>query len=227
MLAAVGDVLIYGDTIRSQELRHEVPVSILDPFLYAEKDGVRHLACAAFEQPRLGGIPPHVFHPFEEFGLEELRRSRTSVQEVMLELAVRAAKSLGIESASVPGEFPLVYADRMRAEGIELIPDQALFDERRRVKSSAEVAGIRRAQAAAEAGMKAARELLRRGPRRTEAACSSSTARRSRASASRPRSRWHSSRTARVPTSSSSRTVRRRRSATTRARVSSGRGRRS
>ena len=31
------DILIYGDTIRTPELRHEVPVAIPDPFLYAEK----------------------------------------------------------------------------------------------------------------------------------------------------------------------------------------------
>ena len=30
------DVLIVGDTVRSPELRHEVPLSVPDPFLYAE-----------------------------------------------------------------------------------------------------------------------------------------------------------------------------------------------
>ena len=37
------DVLIYGDTIRHPELRHEVPLTLGDPFLYAEKDGRRHI----------------------------------------------------------------------------------------------------------------------------------------------------------------------------------------
>ena len=36
------DVLIYGDTIRSPELRHEVPVPIPDAFLYAEKRSEEH-----------------------------------------------------------------------------------------------------------------------------------------------------------------------------------------
>ena len=35
------DLLIYGDTMRSPELRHEVPVLIPDAFLYAEKNGRR------------------------------------------------------------------------------------------------------------------------------------------------------------------------------------------
>ena len=33
------DVLIYADTLRSPELRHEIPAGIGDPFLYAERDG--------------------------------------------------------------------------------------------------------------------------------------------------------------------------------------------
>jgi Xaa-Pro aminopeptidase len=45
---------------------------------------------------------------------------------------------------------------------VELVPDRELFDRRRRSKSGAELAGVRRAQAAAEAGMTAARDLLRR-----------------------------------------------------------------
>src|SRR6185437_9575603 len=45
--------------------------------------------------------------------------------------------------------------------GIELTPDSELFVARRRVKSGAALAGIRRAQEAAEAGMSAARDLLR------------------------------------------------------------------
>jgi Xaa-Pro aminopeptidase len=45
---------------------------------------------------------------------------------------------------------------------VELTPNRDFFDERRRSKVNAELAGIRRAQRAAEAGMAAARDLLRR-----------------------------------------------------------------
>jgi Xaa-Pro aminopeptidase len=159
----VTDVLVYADTFRSPELRHEVPLGIPDPFLYVERDGVRHVVISAFEIPlleELGG--GWELHPLEEFGLDELRRSGIGVHEVFDELALRAVRALGVESAVVPGGFPLLLADRLRAAGVELAPDRDLFDLRRRVKSPAELAGIRRAQAAAEAGMSAARELFRR-----------------------------------------------------------------
>ena len=43
--------------------------------------------------------------------------------------------SLGIERAVVPDRFPLGVADRLRADGIELVVDQRFFDVRRRRES--------------------------------------------------------------------------------------------
>jgi Xaa-Pro aminopeptidase len=157
----MADILIYADTVRSAELRHEVPVSIGDAFLYAEHDGTRQIVVSALETPRLEGLGFEL-HPYEEFGADELRRSGLSWLEIDDEITLRAVGALGIEQATVPGTFPLLLADKLRAKGVELVPDQDFFVERRRVKSDAELAGIRRAQAAAEAGMTAARDLLRR-----------------------------------------------------------------
>ncbi|HZP72651.1 MAG TPA: M24 family metallopeptidase [Gaiellaceae bacterium] len=156
------DVLIYGDTFRSPELRHEVPLGVPDPFLYAEKDGSKHIATSSMELPRLSALGLFELHSSEELGSDELIASGLSYPEVRTELAVRAALRLGVREAVVPETFPLWLADRLRAEGVELAVDASFFDERRRVKTTAEVAGIRRAQRAAEAAMDTARELLRR-----------------------------------------------------------------
>ena len=37
------DVLIFADSVVSPEMRHEVPVLVPDPFLYAEKEDGRRL----------------------------------------------------------------------------------------------------------------------------------------------------------------------------------------
>jgi Xaa-Pro aminopeptidase len=156
------DVLIYGDSIRFPELRHELPVPVPDPFLYVEKDGRKHAVIWSMEIPRLeeaGGIE---CHPMEEFGMDDLIAAGFTRDASIDEISVRAVQALGVTSAAVPYFFPLELADRLRAEGVELYTDRELFQERRRVKSEAELAGIRRAQAAAEAGMTAARDLLRR-----------------------------------------------------------------
>jgi Xaa-Pro aminopeptidase len=157
----VPDVLIHADTFRSPELRHEVSLGVPDPFLYAEVGGVRHIAVGAMEIPRLDEVGDFQLHPFEEFGSDELIASGRSSQEIQREIPVRAVKALGVTSAVVPETFPLWLADLLRKEGVALAVDAQFFDERRRVKTAAELAGIRRAQRAAEAGMDAARALFR------------------------------------------------------------------
>jgi Xaa-Pro aminopeptidase len=160
---AVPDVIIYADTLRSPELRHEVPISIGDPFLYVERNGSRRVVIGALELPRVRELPGLEVHTPDEFGADELMRSGRSRTEVAHELNARACEAFGVESAAVPAAFPLDVADNLRARGVELAADPELFERRRRVKNEHELAGIRRAQKAAEAGMEAARELLRRG----------------------------------------------------------------
>ncbi len=156
------DVLIHADTFRSPELRHEVALGVPDPFLYAEIGGVRHIVVGSLEIPRLAELDRFELHSFEEFGSDDLIAAGLSYPELRREVPARAVKALGLKAASVPETFPLWLADRLRADGVELTVDGALFDERRRVKTGPELAGIRRAQRAAEAGMDAARDLLRR-----------------------------------------------------------------
>ena len=158
------DVLMYADTYRTPELRHEVPIGVPDPFLYAEKDGVKHCVVWSAEQPRIASVGSFELHPPEEYGSDELIRSGADRRTIRAETTKRAVKAIGVTSAVVPEAFPLWAADLLRGEGVELTVDQDFFDERRRVKSAAELAGMRRAQAAAQAAMDKARELLRNGP---------------------------------------------------------------
>ena len=156
------DVLIVGDTLRSPELRHEIPLGIGDPFLYAEKDGRAIVVVSALEIPRLRDLGRYEILPPEELGSDELIAQGLPREDVLLEVYARACRRLGIGEAVVPPKFPLEVADRLRANGVTLTPDRDFFDTRRRVKNEFEIAGIRRAQKAAEAGMAAARDLLRR-----------------------------------------------------------------
>jgi Xaa-Pro aminopeptidase len=166
IVPAVSDVLVYADSLRSPEMRHEVPVSVPDPFLYGEHDGRRVAVVTSFEVDRITAMTDIEVFPLEEFGRDELIRSGMARDDIDLEVLVRACRQLGIESAAVPATFPLEVADHLRANGVELEVDRKLFEARRRVKNQAELAGIRRAQRAAEAGMDAARNLLRRAEER-------------------------------------------------------------
>jgi Xaa-Pro aminopeptidase len=162
----VSDVLIYADSIRSAEMRHEVPLGVPDPFLYAERDGKRSVVASSFELGRINAVAPDIEAlPFEEFGLDELYAQGLPREQIELEVVLRAVRRFGIDEAVVPGTFPLEVADELRESGISVRADREHFVQRRRVKNDAELAGIRRAQRAAEAGMDAARELLRSAER--------------------------------------------------------------
>ncbi len=160
------NLLIVGDTFRTPELRHEVPLAIPDPFVYAELDDRRLVAISSMEATRVEALGTSLeVHPTEEFGADEIRRSGVDVHTARIQQAVRIAQGLGIDAASVPRDFPLGIADALRGAGVDLTVDQKLFDDRRRRKSEHELAGIRRAQKAAEAGVAVARRLLERAER--------------------------------------------------------------
>jgi Xaa-Pro aminopeptidase len=159
----VPDVLIFGDTMRSPELRHEVPVLIPDAFLYAEKDARRVVILHSLEIPRVREEAPELeIVPLERLGLDELLAQGMKGWQALLETAVRGCRELGIERAVVPPSFPLGHAEHLRANGIDLTVERDLFDDRRRAKNATEIAGIRRAQRACEAALDASRDLLRR-----------------------------------------------------------------
>ena len=156
------DVLIVADTIRSPELRHEVPLPVPDAFFYAETDGRRVAVAPSMEVVRLRQLDGLEALTFDHFGQDELLRAGLTRPTVHREIYLRACRELGITQAAVPATFPLEAADHLREHGVELTADRALFDRRRRQKTDAELQGIRRAQHATEAAMTAVRDMLRR-----------------------------------------------------------------
>jgi Xaa-Pro aminopeptidase len=157
----VADLLFYGDTERSPAMRHELPVPMVDPFLLAVVEGRMHVVVSGIERGRVAAAAPDaVLHDIADLGFHELLESGMSFREIDLELTSRAVAEIGIVEAVADPEMPVAVADRLRGDGVVLHPDHAVVARRRRVKSAAEMAGIRRAQAAAVSGMAAAAGLL-------------------------------------------------------------------
>ena len=93
------------------------------------------------------------------------------MHELDLELVSRAAAAMGVREAVVDPEMPVAVADRLRADGIVLRPDHdAIASQAAREVARPSWPGIRRAQAAAEAGMRAAADLLAPGRARRRGA---------------------------------------------------------
>ena len=156
-------ILICGDTLRSPELRHEVPLGIGDPFLYLETDGRRAVLTNVLEVDRIaaGGAGARAPARRAVRPRRADRRKGCRTSRSIASCTSAPCASSGSPRPSVPPDFPLAVADRLRAEGIELTPDDELFVERRRRKTDAELAGIRRAAHAAVAGVEECARVLR------------------------------------------------------------------
>src|SRR5215217_692818 len=157
-------VLLYGAPDADPNLFHAVPAGIVDPFLYAEVDGRRAGVISVLDADNARAAAPgiEIIDP-SALGSDELVAGGVAPEQLQVEVALRAVRQLGIASAIVPFGFPVAVADHLRAAGIELRVDQSAFVGRRRVKTAAQLEGLRRAQKAADAAMGAAARLIRAG----------------------------------------------------------------
>jgi len=154
-------ILMYADTMRSPDMRAVIPHAVADPFLYIEHGGDRHVVVRSLELARMAEVPGLDAHASEEFGLDELVQAGVAAADVPRRIAIAACERFGVASAAVPPGFPLGMADALRGAGVELLVDDQRFELRRRAKTATQIEGIRRAQRAAEAAVKAIAERLR------------------------------------------------------------------
>jgi len=157
--AAPQTLLMFSESRNGADMRHATGVAMHDPFLYAEHEGNRYAVITGFEVPLLLEVGIDA-RSLEQCGLDEFLAEGRSRADARIEAYVRGVQQLGIASAVVPPSFPLQLAERLRAVGVSLAVDGELFDDRRRAKTDAQLAGIRKAQRAAEAGMDAASAIL-------------------------------------------------------------------
>jgi Xaa-Pro aminopeptidase len=153
-------ILLYGSPEQEFDLFHAVPAPIGDPFLYVESDGRRVALVTVLDADNARAAGVDVLDP-ATLGRDELIERRLSPEAIEVEICLRACRELGVGAAVVPFGFPVAVADHLRAGGVRLTVDDAAFVARRRVKAGHQLEGIRRAQAAADAAMAVAAELVR------------------------------------------------------------------
>jgi Xaa-Pro aminopeptidase len=156
-------LLLFGDTVRSAAMRHEIPIAILDSLLFAEVDGRQYVLTSQLEAARIKrALPDAELLDYFALGYKDLVEGGMSFAQAGREVEARAVREIGLEEAIVPGDLPLALGDRLRKDGVAVTVDDAAVELRRRAKAPVERDGILAAQRAAEAGMTAACELLAR-----------------------------------------------------------------
>jgi Xaa-Pro aminopeptidase len=156
-------LLLFGDTETSPAMRHEIPLAIGDPFMFADIDGRQAVLTNGLERARIAAALPHAeLLDVTALGMRELIEAGRTRLEAHGEIAARAVAQLEITSAAIPWDFPVAIADRLRGGGVALTVDDQLVADRRRVKAGAELEGVRAAQAATHAMMATAVSILAR-----------------------------------------------------------------
>lgn len=156
-------ILIYGAPETTPDLFHVIPEGVVNPFLYIETDDARHAAVDPLNAPKISALGIEVLD-HASLGADELLASGASQLELDLEIALRACRAIGVDTAIAPPGFPLGVADHLRSGGVTVAVDGKTFADRRRGKTDAQLRGIRRAQEVAEKAMALAAQLIRELP---------------------------------------------------------------
>ena len=146
--------LIIASTKESSDLLYAGGFNAPDEFLYYETAEEKCIVVSPLEYARAAGEA----NP----GVRVIERSQFIDKEKPGEsIAVRLSLALGIDHWLVPGRFPLIEAEKLRAAGIEVTccPGNSFFPERE-CKTASEIKAIRQSQAAAEEIMREFRQFL-------------------------------------------------------------------
>jgi Xaa-Pro aminopeptidase len=156
--------LLFDDSLRSPEMRHEVGEAVTDPIGFLEHEGRRIVVGGVLEEPTFETREDVVDEFWNTYGLglNDLIKDETfPVELVHSEIMLRALTRAGASTAIVPPTFRVGMADYLRDHGIELVVDDEAWEKRRRRKTPWELEGIERAQRAADTAMLTAARMLR------------------------------------------------------------------
>jgi Xaa-Pro aminopeptidase len=157
-------LLLVGGTDRVPEIRHEIAAAVPDPVIVLVRGDERTVWSSPLDlEPIRAAAAIEDIRSSDDLGYHALRRELPYPQ-VYAEMARRALEALALRRVVVPWEFPLGISDHLRADGVEVVPEAAVFDARRRAKREWEREGMRAAGRAAQAALLEGARLLRDEP---------------------------------------------------------------
>ncbi|HEV3234174.1 MAG TPA: Xaa-Pro peptidase family protein [Candidatus Dormibacteraeota bacterium] len=153
-------ILLFGDS-RNPTLSWRTGFIAPDPVVYIEVDGKGTLLVSAMELGRARKeASAGAIRSYDEFSFSARYREggeRHAYAGMVLALLAEA----GVDRVRVQPDFPVALARAIEAGDVVVDADQPLFESERRRKRPDELDAIQASQAAAQAGLTVARELLR------------------------------------------------------------------
>lgn len=157
------NTLIYASSESCADLWYLTGFAAEDPFLFFHTDEVTAVAVNSIEIGRAQKQchpwvkVADISHLSEFFGNKPIDAPK---MDWFLKLIRTLCDGTGVTEWQVPNDFPIVYADLLRENGIQVKP-LSPFAPQRAVKTAAEIEKIRKAEQIAEAGLAEADGMLR------------------------------------------------------------------
>lgn len=132
-----------------------------DPVICLQVDGKKYLAVSSMEYGRaqkLAGVDELL--SFDELDLNRLARELKSGAKALAAVSAGLLQKLGASAVAVPPDFGVIYADELRARGIEVSPEGKHFADLRRAKTEEEISHIEKTQRDVEAACTHAANIL-------------------------------------------------------------------
>lgn len=153
-------LLLHSDSQTGADLRYATGFVVPDPVIWFRKGGRSHLVVNPLELGRARATA-RVDVVIDQAAERARLAKRIGRTPRPLEVVVAILRRHRVASVTVPETFPVGTADFLRRAGIRVTVREGLFFPERAVKRPDEVAAIRRAQAATEAGVAKAIAALR------------------------------------------------------------------
>ncbi len=145
-------LLVIGAPHHDASAHHLCGFLAPDPVICLQAAGKRYLAVSSMEYGRAEKqARVDELLSFDELDLTRLARELKSGGRAYAAAAANLLKKLGASSVTVPPTLGVVYADEIRARGIDVSPDGRLFSDLRRTKTEEEISHIEKTQRAVEA----------------------------------------------------------------------------
>jgi Xaa-Pro aminopeptidase len=133
-----------------------------DPVICLQAAGKKYLAVSSMEYGRAEKqARVDELLSFDELDITNLARELKSGGRAYAAAAANLLKSVGASSATVPPTLGVIYADEIRARGIDVSPSGRIFSDLRRVKTDEEISYIEKTQRTVEAACSHAVEILK------------------------------------------------------------------
>src|SRR3712207_2700332 len=114
-----------------------------DPVIFLQAAGKKYLAVSSMEYGRAEKqARVDELLSFDELDVTNLARELKSGGRAYAAAAANLLKSLGASSVTVPPTLGVIYADELRARGIDASPNGKVFSDLRRAKTAEEISRI-------------------------------------------------------------------------------------